>query len=124
MVCGDRVFHFSSMADLYRIPRVSVYDGNHAFSISFVDWHNGRLLSFAANASLDMSVRLLLREKGTKRVFLSDGVPLHLGNGESREFHWDDLPTNLRKDALEIIIAEQNGLFTYGEPMAAPVQNP
>ena len=124
MICGDRVFRFSCVADLYRIPRVSVYGGKHAFSISFLGWHNGRLLASAANAGLDMPVRLLLREKGTKRVFLSAGVPVRLGNGKSCEFHWDDLPTNLRKDALEIIVAEQNGLFTYGEPIAVPVRNP
>ncbi len=120
MACGDAVFAFSRKADFHRIPRISVYGGRHAFSISATAWTNGTLTTSISNTGVSMPVRGLLRERGTGRSFLSDGPPVRLGGGKSGVFHWNALPADLADDALELFVSEQNGLFTYGEPSAVP----
>ncbi len=124
MACGDTLFRFSCKADLYRIPRVSVYGGNHAFSISSVGWDGDRLSATVSNAGLGMPVRVLLREKGTSRGLLSNGAPIRLGQGKTGDFHWDHLPPDFKSKTWEVIVAEQNGLFTYGDPVDVPVSTP
>lgn len=120
MCCSDEVFHFSRKADFYRIPRVSVYGGTHSFSIVAVNWNDGEVSATVVNNGNPMPVRGLIREKGTNRSFLSDGAPARIGgDGEmaSHVFHWTNLPSDLSTNNLEIIVSEQNGLFTYGEPV-------
>lgn len=123
MVCDDKVFAFSRKADLFRIPRVSVYGGNHAFAVKTPSWSGGRLSVRISNAGLPMPVRAMLRETGTGRVFLSDGDPARIGKGRSHSqvFSWDALPRDLATNALEIVVSEQNGLFTYGTPVRVPL---
>ncbi len=120
MVCDDQIFQFSCNADLYRIPRVSVYGGRHDFKLTTPAWSDGHLTVQAVNNGVPMPVRCMLREKRTGRKILSDGDPERFGNGESRDFTWANLPKDLDAKDLEVIVSEQNGLFTYGEPVPVP----
>ena len=120
MICTDQVFHFSCDADLYRIPRVSVYGGRHDFKLTSPNWSEDHLTVQAVNNGLPMPVRCMLREKRTGRVFLSDGDAERFGSGQSRDFTWANLPKDLEANDLEIVVSEQNGLFTYGEPVPVP----
>ena len=120
MICTDTVFRFSCDADLYRIPRVSIYGGAHDFALDMVEWKNGGLSARATNRGAPMPVRCLLRDRRTGRSFLSDGPPQRLAQGNSRRFAWKALPSDLPDDSLEVIVSEQNGLFTYGAPASVP----
>ena len=120
MVCDDKVFQFSCKADFYRIPRVSVYGGRHDFKLTPPNWSDGHLTVRTVNNGLPMPVRCMLREKRTGRKILSDGAPERFGGGQSRDFTWANLPKDLDANDLEVIVSEQNGLFTYGEPVTVP----
>jgi hypothetical protein len=72
------------------------------------------------NNGIAMPVRCMLREKRTGRKILSDGDSKRFGNGQSRDFTWANLPKDLDAKDLEVIVSEQNGLFTYGEPVPVP----
>ena len=120
MICTDQVFHFSCDADLYRIPRVSIYGGRHDFKLTTPNWSDGHLIVQAVNNGVPMPVRCMLREKRTGRTFLSDGDPERFGGGQSRNFTWSNLPEGLNANDLEVVVSEQNGLFTYGEPVLVP----
>ncbi len=120
MICTDTAFRFSCNADLYRIPRVSIYGGKHDFALDMVAWENGILFAKATNKGTPMPVRCLLRERRTGRSFLSDGPPQRFGQGHSHRFAWKALPADLSDDDLEVIVSEQNGLFTYGDPASVP----
>ena len=120
MICTDQVFHFSCKADLYRIPRVSIYGGRHDFNLTTPNWRDGHLTVQVVNTGVPMPVRCVLREKRTGRKILSDGDPERFGGGQSRNFTWANLPEDLDANDLEVVVSEQNGLFTYGEPVLVP----
>lgn len=125
--CDDEIFRFSRDADLYRIPRVSVYGGRHDFIIKSFSLGGGGARAVAANEGVAMPVRCLLREKSTGRTFLSDGEAVRIGQGRksagpSARFAWAALPPDLDAASVEVVVCEQNGLFTYATRRPAPVR--
>ena len=112
-ICDDKIFTFSRTADLYRIPRVSVYGGIHDFHAELLTSECGTLSARITNGALRMPVKALLRDKATGRDYLSDGAPVRIGKGSSAVFSFSNLPPGVTASAFDLFVAEQNGLFTY-----------
>ncbi len=118
LACGDAMFHFSRGADLYAIPRVSVYGGRHEFEIRDFGAGEGRAAATVRNVGAPMPVRCMLVERRTGRVHISDGAAVRIGQGRRNTvpeatFEWTGLPKGLGTGDFEAVVCEQNGLFTY-----------
>lgn len=116
MVCDDKVFSFSVKADLYRIPRVSVYGGNHSFSLNSVAFENHRLTARIINTGVTLPLTAVLRDTHSGHCYRNQNQPVRIGNGSYADFSWDGLPSDFHKEHAEILLYEQNFLFTYGQP--------
>lgn len=116
--CDDEVFRLSRGADLFSIPRVSIYGGRHDFRIESFSPHGGGAEAVVSNGGAAMPVRCLLREGKTGRAFLSDGAAIRVGQGRksagtSARLVWRTLPPDFDASSAEVFVCEQNGLFTY-----------
>ena len=112
MICEDKLFTLAPNTDLFRIPRVSVYGGTHAFSISTGTLSNQHEYSAdVQNNGVPLPVRGLLRHAPSGRSW-----PLYpterLGPSPQR-WRWTNLPPDLDAHSLHVEIWEQNGLFRY-----------
>ena len=121
LICDDRLYRFGVETNLLAIPRVSVYGGKHDFSIEKALLDGDCAEAVVSNNGAAMPVRCMLRDKVTGRRFVSEGEPVWLGRGrrgkgETAVFHWSSLPTGLDAANLEVVVCEQNALFTYGLP--------
>lgn len=123
LICDDKIFRLTADANIYAIPRISVYGGQHDFSICRVAVFGGKAQVEVCNRGTPMPVRCMLREKTTGRTFISDYVPIWIGKGpktkEQATFTWGSLPLNLNVSEVEAVVCEQNGLFSYGQAVPA-----
>lgn len=113
MICDDKVFVFTGDADLYRIPRVSIYGGTHNFSISEV-MRDGDFLS--AVISYDgnrLPVVAVLHDNVTGETYQPSCGKVRLGGKQSVLVGWSNLPESADLSNFEVVIEEQNGLFSY-----------
>ena len=112
MICEDQLFTNAPNADLFRIPRVSVYGGTHAFTVSAgTISENHEYSAEVQNNGIPLPVRGLLRHVSSGRSW-----PLppseRLGPAPQR-WSWPHLPPDLDASSLQVEIWEQNGLFRY-----------
>lgn len=112
MICEDQMFTNAPGADLFRIPRVSVYGGTHQFAVSAGTLaEDGIFCAEVRNDGVPLPVRGVLRDTRSGRTW-----PLRpterLGPAPQR-WCWTNLPPGLAAASLQIEIQEQNGLFGY-----------
>ena len=112
MICEDQMFVPGPGADLLRIPRVSVYGGNHAFAATpLSEPANGEFRVEAKNEGVPLPVRALLRDRQTDRTW--PFAPDRRLDGHPQTWVWTNLPPDLAAASLQIEIWEPNGLFLY-----------
>lgn len=112
LICEDQVFTNAPGADLFRIPRVSVYGGSHAFSVSAESLSpDGVFSAEVNNAGVPLPVRARLRDRASGQTWILPPGE-RLGPAPQR-WCWTNLPPGLDPASLQVEILEQNGLFTY-----------
>ena len=112
MVCEDRTFIPAPGADLFRIPRVSVYGGRHAFSATpAARTDSGACCAEVRNNGVPLPVLGRLRDESSGRTW-SLQPTARLGP-QSQSWCWTNLPADLDPASLQVEIWEQNGLFQY-----------
>ena len=112
MICEDQRFTNSPDADLFRIPRISVYGGAHQFLLSEGSLaENNEYSVFVHNEGVSLPVRGLLRDKTTDRTWPLQ--PTERLDPTPQRWCWPHLPPDLNPQSLQVEIWEQNGLFRY-----------
>lgn len=107
MVCGDRMFRFSADADLFAIPRLSVYGGPHAVSLDGVDAAQG-LVRFS-NPGAGLPLKAVVRDPATGRTWESGPE----GVGGRRKQVAFPFPPEALDGPRDIEARDQSGLFRY-----------
>ena len=107
MVCGDRMFRFSAEADLFAIPRLSVYGGPHAVSFEGVDAANG-LVRFS-NSGAPLPLKAVVRDPASGRTWESG---LERVGGRHRQVAFS-FPPEALNGPRDIEARDQSGLFRY-----------
>lgn len=113
MICEDKMFVFSRHADFYKIPRVSVYGGEHRFGISDVSFGDGALSATLSYDGLSLPVQIVLHDKSTDVSLLPTCGILRLNGRLETPIRWGGLPEKADFSQFEVVVKEQNGLFTY-----------
>ena len=112
LICEDQIFTNAPGADLFRIPRVSVYGGSHAFSVSAESLSpEGVFSADVSNVGVPLPVRARLRDRASGQTWLLPPGE-RLGPAPQR-WCWTNLPPGLDPASLQVEILEQNGLFGY-----------
>ena len=112
MVCKDQMFTHAPDIDLYRIPRVSVYGGRHAFTVTLKPpAEEGTVCAEVQNNGVPMPVRGILRDGQSGRIWILE--PAHRLGPTSQHWCWTNLPPGLATANLQVEVWEQNGLFRY-----------
>jgi hypothetical protein len=113
MVCADRVFRPADDADLLRIPRVSIYGGQHAFAVTpGAAVEQGSFTAEVHNRGVALPVRGVLRASGTGGGTWSLRPARRL-DARPQQWRWTNLPPATAAAELHVEIWEQNGLFRY-----------
>ena len=112
MICEDQLFTNAPDADLFRIPRVSVYGGVHGFAVSAESLSpDGVFSAEVKNDGVALPVRGALRDAPSGQTWLLPPGD-RLGPAPQR-WCWTNLPPGLAARSLQVEIQEQNGLFGY-----------
>lgn len=112
MICEDRMFRPGPDADLFRIPRVSVYGGHHEFSATPASRsEEGTFCATVQNNGIPLPVRGVLREPQTGQTWTL--LPEARLDGHVQTWCWTNLPPGMAAADPQIEIWEQNGLFRY-----------
>lgn len=115
MICEDQMFVFSKNADFYRIPRVSVYGGKHTFAIAEV-LRNGDFLSVSMSHDVPLiTVKTVLHDKVNDVFYQPSCGNVRLAGVNTVLLGWSGLPENSKLTDFEVLVQEQNGLFTYSK---------
>ncbi len=107
MVCDDRLFVYDSRSDLYRIPRISVFGGTHAFEMERDSAANAVQVSCRGNR---LKALPALREADGALRFPSEAAAT-IGRTPIR-FTWPDLPED-RFRAAELALYDATGTVEY-----------
>jgi peptidoglycan/xylan/chitin deacetylase (PgdA/CDA1 family) len=112
MVCEDRLFSPGPDADLFRIPRVSVYGGRHDFAVApRPRATDGSFIAYVQNLGLPLPVLGRLRHVPTGQIWpFTPGERLGY---DPQRWQWSDVPSSFDDASLQVEIWEQNGLFRY-----------
>ena len=70
LVCGDEMYHYGAHTNLFAIPRVSVYGGDHHISLLAVDTNASQVLF--SNPGAAIPLRAVVRDLATGRSWSSD----------------------------------------------------
>ena len=112
MICDDKLFHFNDTNDLLRIPRVSVYGGEHDFEVSApAADSNGVVTATVVNRGLALPVRAVLRDLGSGAT--QSFNPQQRLDGHPQQWQWSQPLDGTGTGTLQVEIWEQNGLFRY-----------
>lgn len=112
MICEDQLFTHAPNADLFRIPRVSVYGGTHAFTVSSGSLsENNEYLATVQNNGVALPVLGRLRHVPSGRSWPLQ--PSERLGPAAQDWRWPHLPPGLDASSLQVEIWEQNGLFRY-----------
>lgn len=107
MVCDDRLFVYDSRSDLYRIPRISVFGGTHAFEMERDAASNSVLVSCQGNR---LKALPALRDADGALHFPAEPAST-IGRTPVR-FTWLDLPGD-RFRAAELALYDATGTVEY-----------
>lgn len=112
MVCEDRLFTPGPDADLFRIPRVSIYGGRHEFAVApRPRAADGSVSADVQNLGLPLPVLGRLRHTPSGQTWtFTPGERLGYA---PQTWRWPGVPPPLDDAALQVEIWEQNGLFRY-----------
>ncbi len=117
LICDDRIFHYSPDADLYQIPRVSVYGGAHGFVVepSGAPVTNGTYEARLTFTEMRFPARVVLRDRVTGAEWNYQFPDKRHVPAES-VVRWEGVPDGTDPERLDIEIWEQNGLWPYDFP--------
>lgn len=112
VVCGDQMFTNAPAADLFRIPRISVFGGVHAFAVSPSPAPaEDSFCAVVRNDGSPLPARGVLRDPKTGRTWSLP--PTSRLDGHAQTWCWTNLSPGVAAAATQIEIWEQNGLFRY-----------
>ena len=112
VVCGDQMFTNAPAADLFRIPRISVFGGIHRFAVSPISAPAaGTVCAAVRNDGGPLPARGVLRDPETGYSWSLP--PVARLDGHAQTWCWTNLPAGQAAAGLQVEIWEQNGLFRY-----------
>ena len=114
VTCENHVFTYTRPANLYELPRISVYGGVHEFAASLHKNGDGTLEAHVkCKRGTIYGVRGELREKGAGRRWPAEGEPQSAKAKTTLKWTWRDLPADLDAADLELAIVQKDGVFDY-----------
>lgn len=115
MVCDDTLFTYSRKADLFRIPRISVFGGRHSFSMRSFERTGGDLRATIANDGVGIKVSPALENIRTGESVPSAEGAASLGGGRGSKpeiaWTWESVPADWQTADMRVVLHEPNGLF-------------
>lgn len=108
MACKDEMFRYGPDANLYEIPRISVYGGRHELSVQ-ADAAHGEVS--VSNAGVGLPLRVTVRDAARGREWTSDAQ--FAGGGETTVFRF---PPEALDGEREIEAWDKFGIFRYWPP--------
>jgi peptidoglycan/xylan/chitin deacetylase (PgdA/CDA1 family) len=106
MACKDEMFRFGTDTNLYAIPRVSVYGGNHDLTLEGVDAGRGEVVF--RNPGDKMLLRAVVRDKATGQSWTSE---VHTVSGQNPTAF--AFPPEALAGEREIEAWDKFGIFRY-----------
>ena len=108
MVCGDRLFVYDARCDLYRIPRISVFGGTHAFQAKLDAGTKSVVIACKGNRI--KALPALRDAEGALHFPLKKAATI---GKKPVQFTWPDAPEFLFQADSEMVLCDPSGTVEY-----------
>lgn len=114
VTCRNQVFTYTHDANLFELPRISVYGGTLRLDAAFSRQPDGVLVAeMTVVRGRIGDVRGVLRERNGGREWTSAETWAARDRRKNCRWTWPDLPADINVGDLELAIVQQDGIFEY-----------